>query len=162
MNIKTCFLLLTLFLASCGFHIRGLVELPKWFNHVAVVSSDNHYELTSILKSRLDSYHIELSNNPAIADFVIIIQQSLYQIKIISIGASTNPRQYQMILTTNWHVQNRKGKIIIPQTTATVTRQLTVNNDRILGSNDEEMTLQREMRQDTVTQIMNKLSQKLT
>lgn len=161
MRFKYATALLALALSSCGFHLRGMVELPKWFHQVAVVSNDSNHELVNLLKSRLDSYHVEVNDNPTKADYTILIQNSLYEVKIISIGASTNPRQYQLKLTTQYQIQNRKGALLLPQRSIIATRQLTVNNDRILGSNDEETTLQREMRQDTVTQIMTTLSHTL-
>lgn len=150
--------LATLWLSACGFHLRGLVDMPKWLDHVAVLAKDGNYELVAALKSRLDSYHIDVSPDPLRARYLLIINRSVYEQKIISIGASTNPRQYQMLLTTEYQLLDRKGKIIQPPSTAVITRQLTVNNDRILGSNDEQVILLREMRQDTVTQILNQLS----
>jgi len=145
-------------ITGCGFRLRGAADIPKWLNHVAVISQNGNFELVAVLKSRLDSYGIEVTDDPIRANFLLIIESSDYQTKIISVGASTNPRQYQMILTTAYQLQDRKGKIIKTPGIAVVTRQLTMNNDRILGSTDEETTLLREMRQDTVTQIFNKIS----
>lgn len=156
-KLISCLLMVCL-LSSCGFRLRGTADLPKWLNQVAVISEAGNFELVAALKSRLDSYGIALCDDPVRASFLLIIERSDYQMKIISVGASTNPRQYQMILATSYRLQNHKGQIIKTPSVAIVNRQLTVNNDRILGSSDEENTLLREMRQDTVTQIINKIS----
>jgi LPS-assembly lipoprotein len=149
---------LILILVSCGFHLRGAIDVPEWLNNVAVISKGGNKELVSLIKSQLEGYKIRVNPDPARATYWLIINPSDYQQKIISIGASTNPRQYQISLTTTFMLQSRKGQIMTPVERTEVTRQLTVNNDRILGSNDEEITLLQEMRLDTVIQIINRLS----
>lgn len=147
-----------LLLTACGFHLRGMIDLPKWLDNISVISKDGNKELLTLLKSQLEGYKIYVNDDPMQAKYWLIINRTNYQQKIISIGASTNPRQYQMILTVEFMLQTRKGQVIKEASILTVTRQLTVNNNRILGSNDEEDTLLREMRQDAVTQMINRLS----
>lgn len=151
-------LLLTLFLTACGFHLRGLIDIPKWLTNVAIISKVDNKELKSILKSQLEGYKISVNPNPATANYWLIINKTNFQQQIVSIGASTNPRQYQLILTIEFMLQSAKGQIIKPLRVVSVSRQLTVNNDRILGSNDEEAVLISEMRKEAVTQIINRLS----
>jgi LPS-assembly lipoprotein len=87
-------------------------------------------------------------------DFITLSQQ------IISIGASTNPRQYQLLMTVGFSLKTSKGEIIKPPRKVFVTRQFTANNDRVLGSNEEEALLINEMHHDAVVQIINRLSRK--
>jgi len=158
--MKKCIvpLIACILLSACGFHLRGMVDIPKWLNNVAIVSKDGNNELASILKIQLDTYKIHVNPDPDLASYWLIINHTTFQQQIISIGASTNPRQYQLILTIEFMLQTRSGKIVQPSRTVSVSRQLTVNNDRILGSNEEESILIREMRQDAVIQIINRLS----
>lgn len=158
--MKNCFipLFLTLFLSACGFHLRGLIDVPEWLNNVAIISKDGNKELISILKSQLEGYKIQVNPEPALAKYWLIINKTNFQQQIVSIGASTNPRQYQLILSIEFMLQTSKGQIIKPPRSVSVSRQLTVNNDRILGSNDEEAVLISEMRKDAVIQIINRLS----
>ncbi|WP_241969426.1 hypothetical protein [Legionella sainthelensi] len=55
-------------------------------------------------------------------------------------------------------LKTRKGQELTPPSRVSVSRQLTLNNDRILGSKDEESILIGEMKQDAVTQILYRLS----
>ena len=57
-------------------------------------------------------------------------------------------------------LQTSKGQVIKAPRLVTVSRQLTVNNDRLLGSNEEETVLISEMRREAVIQIINRLSRK--
>lgn len=151
-------LLFTLFLTACGFHLRGVIDIPKWLNNVAIISKDGNKELASILKSQLEGYKINVNPDPATATYWLMINKTNFQQQVVSIGASTNPRQYQLILTIEFMLQTAKGQIIKPLRLISISRQLTVNNDRILGSNDEEAVLISEMRKEAVIQIINRLS----
>lgn len=151
-------LVLTLLLSACGFHLRGMINVPKWLNNVAIVVKNNDKQLISILKSQLDGYNIQVNPDEALAKYWLVINQATVQQQIISVGASTNPRQYTLILTIEFMLQTRKGQIVKAPKTVSITRQLTINNDRILGSSDEENILIGEMKQDAVIQIINQLS----
>ncbi len=50
------------------------------------------------------------------------------------------------------------ARFLLPPTTVTSTRLLTVNSDRILGSNDEEQHFSAEMQADVAGQIMHRLT----
>jgi LPS-assembly lipoprotein len=153
-------LIVALCLSACGFHLRGIVDIPTWLNNVAVVSKGEHKELVDLLRSQFDGYHIQVNEDAAQADYWIVINYVTLKQQIISIGASTNPRQYQLIMTVEFLLTTPKGNIIKPPRKIFVTRQFTVNNDRILGSNEEEALLVSEMRQEAVVQIINRLSKK--
>ncbi|WP_050805593.1 LPS-assembly lipoprotein LptE [Legionella drancourtii] len=151
-------LMLTLLLSACGFHLRGMINIPTWLNNIAIIVKNDDKQLSSILNAQLEGYKIQVNPDPALAKYWLIINQVLIQQQIISVGASTNPRQYTLILTIEFMLQTRKGTIIKTPKTVSVTRQLTINNDRILGSSDEENILLGEMKQDAVIQIINQLS----
>ena len=130
-------LMLALLLSACGFHLRGMINVPTWLNNIAIIIKNDDKQLNSIVKAQLEGYNIQVNPEPALAKYWLVINQVLVQQQIISIGASTNPRQYTLMLTIEFMLQTRKGKIIKTPKTVTVTRQLTINNDRILGSSDE-------------------------
>ncbi len=154
-------IMLALFLCACGFHLRGMIDVPEWLTNVSIISEDgNNKELLSLLESQLEGYKVKVNQDPKLSQYWLIINRTTYQQQITSIGASTNPRQYQLVLTVEFLLQTRKGDVVKPPGTVIVTRQLTVNNNRILGSNEEETVLISEMRQDAVIQIINRLGRK--
>lgn len=155
---RLALLFLTFMLTACGFHLRGIVDIPKWLNNVAIISKDGDRQFGTVIGSHLTSHQINVNPEPSLADYWLIINRINVQQQIISIGASTNPRQYQIIMTVEFLLQSRKGQIIKAPSQVVVIRQLTVNNDRILGSNQEEAILMAEMRRDAVIQIINRLS----
>lgn len=151
-------LMLSLLLSGCGFHLRGMINVPTWLNNIAIVSKENDKELLAILKAQLEGYNIQINPDSAEARYWLVINRVFIQRQIISVGASTNPRQFNLKLIIEFMLQTRKGEVIKSQSTVQVTRQITINNDRILGSSDEEGILIGEMKQDAVVQIINQLS----
>lgn len=151
-------LMLALLLSACGFHLRGMIDVPNWLNNVAIISKGNDTELVTLLRLRLESYKINVNLDPALAKYWLIIDYVEFDQHVVGIGASTNPRQYQMILKIGFKLQDHLGIDIKPNKMVQVTRQFTSNNDRILGSNDEQSILISEMRQEAVNQIITRLS----
>lgn len=153
-------LILTLLLSACGFHLRGIADAPEWLNNVSIISKDGNKELISMLRSQLEGYKIRINSDPAFAKYWLIVNKITFRQQIVSIGASTNPRQYQLILAIEFMLQTSKGEVIKPPQFISISRQLTVNSDRILGSSDEEAILISEMKKEAVLQIINRLSRK--
>lgn len=159
---KYCFVVTTvlmsaLLLSSCGFKLRGMTDMPSWFNNVAIVVQNGHTDLASLLKEQLKAYNIRICTDLATADYLLIIEQDNLQQKITSVSASTTPRQYQLLYTVTYSLVKRNAKPVISSRVVAVTRQLTVNNNRILGSDSEESMIIRAMHQDAVMQIISRL-----
>ncbi|MDP3561883.1 MAG: LPS assembly lipoprotein LptE [Legionellaceae bacterium] len=145
------------FLSSCGFHLRGMIDMPTWLNNVAIIIEKGHRDLKPLLQEQLEAYHIRVTSDITHARYWLIIEQDSEQQHITSVSSSTTPRQYQMTYTVRYKLQEANGKTIIPPCNVVTTRQLTVNSNRILGSNDEEEILKKEMRQDAVIQILDRI-----
>jgi len=151
-------LLLALTTAGCGFHLRGMVDMPKWLDNIAIIVQQGHRYLEPLLKDELQTYTLHVNPNAESASYWLIIEHDEFQHQITSVSSSTTPRQYLLTYIVTFKLQRRSGKDIIPPTRVVVTRQVTINGNRILGSNDEEDLLKGEMRRDAVIQILNRLS----
>lgn len=152
-----CLMMAAILLSSCGFKLRGMADMPPWLNNVAVVIQNGNKDLGTMLKEQLRAYHIHINPNPALADYILVVEQDKLEQKITSVSASTTPRQYQLLYSVTYSLLKRKAKPVISSRLVAVTRQLTVNNNRILGSDSEESQITRAMRQDAVMQIINRL-----
>ena len=152
--------LLIILLTGCGFHLRGTGQGPTWLSQVGIVLQKGHRDLVPFLKDQLQGFNISVAPSPGQALYLLIIENDSIQRQITSVSASTTPRQYELLYAVTFTLISTKGNILVPSTTVSVNRQLTVNNDRILGSTYEESTLLREMQRDAVMQIINRLSRK--
>jgi LPS-assembly lipoprotein len=135
-----------------------MVDMPPWLNKVAVIAQQGHHDLAPWLQKQLAAYSIYVADNPTQADYWLIILSDTMQENISSVSSSTTPRQYQLTYTVWFKLQSASGQDIISPSQIIVTRQITINSDRILGSNDEEELQKSEMRRDAVIQIINRIS----
>lgn len=156
-------LALLLLLSACGFKLRGMANFPPWFTSLAIVGSNTSHDLTQSLQSRLESYKISVLRNSDAAPYWIVIQDESSKQQITAVSSTTIPRQYQLTYKVRYELIHAKGgKPIIPSTAVTATRQLTVNNDRILGSDNEEALLYDEMHDEAALLIISQLSHQLS
>ncbi|MCC5792930.1 MAG: hypothetical protein JJT82_10045 [Legionellaceae bacterium] len=154
----------TLLVSACGFHLRGIVNLPPWFNQVAVIADHSTDQaLEKSLAMRLSGYQIKVVTEASEAIYWLIIEDELHKEQITAVSSTTIPRQYQLIYKVRYKlVKAKSGKILIPSSLVSTTRQLTINNNQILGSDNEEILLKDEMRDEAVMQIISQLSLHLT
>ena len=156
---KIILLLATLCLQGCGFHLRGFVAIPSKFQNVGIIVGNVNRDVAPYLKEQLIGYRIRVTDDPRAAAYWIILEQDKEEQHITSVSSSTNPRQYQLNYQLTFKLQEARGKELISSTNVTTTRQLTINSNRIMGSDFEENTLKHEMRKDAVIQIIERIGQ---
>jgi len=147
-------------LTGCGFHLRGVFDADslKWLNSVAIVIQKAHKDLEPLLKSQLIAYDISVTTDPALAEYWLIVDNETITQNITSISSSTTARQYEITYTVSFKLQRAKGAEVIPFNKIVITRQITLNSNRILGSSDEEELQKNEMRRDAAMQIIYRLT----
>ena len=154
-------LVFTLLISGCGFHLRGMIDVPPWLNNVSIIVQQAHRDLAPLLQKQLQAYNIHVNPDPTTAHYWLIIESDSAKQNITSVSSSTTPRQYQLIYTVRFKLLQANGEEIIPTAQISTTRQITINSDRILGSNEEEELSKAEMRRDAVIQIINRISRSL-
>jgi len=116
--------------------------------------------LTHYLKDYLQASHVHLADSitPGITILQIISENNTQQ--LLSVSTTQQTRQYNLILTVIYQLNDANGKPLIPAQTATETRVVTIQSDQILGGSNEANSLYQQMRQAIVFDIMNRLSSK--
>jgi LPS-assembly lipoprotein len=160
MRTRYAFLFAMVLLSGCGFKLRGLVTMPTWLTNVAIIVKEAHRDFIPMLRDPLQGYGISVTTDPLKASYWLIIEKDSEQRQLTSVGASTTPRQYELTYSVIFSVMKANGEPIITSNTVSVTRQFTVNNNRILGSDSEGMMINNEMRHDAALQIINRISRK--
>lgn len=146
-------------LSGCGFHLRGFYDIQSKIPTLSIIMRDNvtHSDLEGMIKNQLRVYNVIVNDDIHATPYWLIIEGDKLNQQINSISSSTTPRQYQLIYTVNFKLQHATGNNKIPLQSVIIVRELTVNSDRILASNDESDILEREMRKDAAVQIVNRI-----
>jgi LPS-assembly lipoprotein len=151
---------IALLITACGFHLRGSETSPAWLKKgVAVVVEKAAHNWKTLLRDPLEASHIRVIDDPEQSPYWLVIKEEKLTRNLNSVSSSTNPRQYQLIYTVWFSLQTKKGHVILPTTSVFVTRPLTINNDRVLGSRHEGENLKTEMKRDAALKIIEFLYQ---
>ncbi|MDX2345709.1 MAG: LPS assembly lipoprotein LptE [Legionella sp.] len=158
-NIILLFLITTL-ITNCGFQLRGHETSPDWLKKgVAIVVEEKAHNWKPLLHDPLEASHIRVIDDPKKAPYWLIIKREALQRDLVSVSSSTTPRQYQLTYTVWFSLQTAKGHVILEPTSVFVTRPLTINNERVLGSRNEGEKLKAEMKRDAAFKIIEFLYQ---
>lgn len=158
-GLNIFFLFLTiLMLSNCGFHLRGVTGVPKWLDQVAIIVPEGNAGLKSLLKEQLEAYHVRVTDDPTLANYWLTLENENFQQNISSISSSTTPRQYQLIYSIQFKLERAREYVLIPSNEIVISRQITINSNRILGSNDEENHQKHDMQHEALIQMIYRLS----
>lgn len=152
---KVSLVFTVLLLTSCGLHLQGYADMPKWFNNVAIVNENARHDLRPLIIDYLKAYKVNICKNKNNADYLLVLIEDKITDNVTAISSSTTPRQYQMNYAIKYAVMKNNGATIIEPSSAVVTRQFTINSNRILGSDFEGDLLREEMYKDAVAQIID-------
>lgn len=156
--LRYFFLVSLLIQTACHFHLRGIEEVPIQFHSIALKFQNVSPEWRDILTTQLQRAHATVLDAPQSSAFLLTILQEDIQRNIMSVSSGSSSREYQLIYKVVFSFEKIKGPIYLSDASVLVTRFLTINNDRILGSQDEEEKIIHNMRQDAAIQIMYRLN----
>ena len=146
----------TLLLTSCGFHLRGTITGLDWLSPIAIDMQQPDHILNIELQNALQSNNILITTIKP--KYRLIIEHHQFNTQLTSVSSSTTPRQYLITYSVQYHLISATGKIIIPSHNTLITRQNTLNNDRILGSETEKHIIEREMIHEIAYRIVHQLT----
>ena len=149
---------LLLLLSACGFHLRGMMALPPSFQNVYISAPAHGKDLQLALDEQLQSYVVRRSESQKECAFQIIIDDIQFDRQISNISSSTTPRQFQLSYKVKYHFIDGKGAILIPNGIVHTQRLVSMNSERLLGSNYEQNFFLHEMENDAARQIMTTIS----
>lgn len=148
-------------LISCGFHLRGLyTNMPSWIKTASVLDTQDLAQgrVKKLLIEQLENAHIELVEPNSTHNLLILLQKEDFSREPVGISSGTATRQYSLTYKLSFQIiVNKTKNNNIVDDNIIVTRQVTMNHDRILGSEDEETQTIRDIRQDAVMQILYKI-----
>lgn len=153
---KTVFIFfLSVLLTACGFHLRGYVDMPDHLKTV-YISPDNPYDPTQReLRQVLRLSSVTVAESPENVYTLKLLGEN-YNTEALIIGTDGLVKQEQMNLSLRYQLIPPDGEAL-PEQTVRTQRDLNVDQNQILGQNQEENILLREMRADLAQQLLRRL-----
>ncbi|SMC56854.1 LPS-assembly lipoprotein LptE [Polynucleobacter kasalickyi] len=148
-------LLGSLLVSSCGFHLRGPVNLPyKTLYLNGTMTQELRLYLNRYLKT---SVNTAIVSNVQEAELILNINETIGK-QILSYNSAGQITAYRIVASVNFTVSNANGDELIESSNLFITRDMDFSISTPTASGELEALLVTDMRQDIVSQIARRLS----
>ena len=149
-------LLLAAGLSSCGFQLRGQVNIPAAMQPVYIQAEADGIMMRE-LRNRLIQAGVQLTQQVGQAASVLRVFQEKKYRHILSVGSQATARQYETVYEISYKMFLPKGKELIPESRIKLQRDFSFDEKDTLGKEREEKTLQQEMQLQAIQTILRRL-----
>jgi LPS-assembly lipoprotein len=148
---------MALLLSACGWQLRNSQVVPSNIGslYIATQAADNIF--VSELTRALDVYGIDVVSSAAQANYAVVIVDFRENRRIGTLNASARAAEYQLNEDVDFLITDPSGTPLTSLLTASVERSYEIEESDILSSDNEERLVRREMREEIVRQILNRL-----
>ncbi len=162
-------LLLLVFMQSCGFHLRGMVEISQEFSPL-YLKQNSASELARELKLLLASNKITVTSDPSKAKSQLVLLNENRERRVLSVDGNGRVREYLLTYTANFYIRFDKvdgvnaEDVNAKQITDSVStsRALLFDPEVVLATTNEAEILYEDMRRNAARLILLKLQARAT
>lgn len=145
--------LLTIALSACGFHLRGQFTLPPLLQPLAVISS------VASVQERVSAGIQRMGGQlSADAPLQLHLNRETVTRQTSTVDRFAKAAEYTLFYELTYQLKYASGVPAQPERSIRLQRTYQFDNTRIVGKFDEEATLQEDMRQQAITQLLTQLS----
>jgi LPS-assembly lipoprotein len=150
-------LLLFVFLAGCGFQMRGAATVPPEMSRTYIQTSDQHSLFYRKLRLGLRNAGVEVVDSPADATAIFSIYADRTGQRVLSVSARNVPREFEVFYSINYGLDAANENLLAPRT-QTLTNDYTWDETLVLGKEKEEQLLREALVDDLIRVVMIQLS----
>jgi LPS-assembly lipoprotein len=144
-----------LFVASCGFHLRGQATYAFQSIYVNVAGAP---VFESELKRSLEGAgSAKVATTPTAAQVILDIPTIVDEKDVLSLSPAGSVREYALVMHVDFRVHDADGLDWLPPAEIIVRRSYTFNETEVLARDAEEQRLLREMQSDAIAQLIRRL-----
>ena len=154
-RFQTISLLMVLFVAGCGFHLRGAIELPALYERVYLLDK-GYADISKPLIQAFESVGVIMVGSPAEATSIITLLSRGTQRRAVNV-AGREIREYELQLDVTFVVQDAQGIQLSDAQTVSIIRNFKNDVNNTLGKDNEEDVIREEMNQAAILQILRRL-----
>lgn len=154
-NFKKLFLVsLFVFLSSCGYTMRGTLDVPPSIKSVSLVS-ESYSDLINSISMSLVSSGIEVLSRKDRKLFTIVVLSEAFDRRQLTISTSGRVNEYELIYRVKYQVGAPKEDLITKK--ITLYRDYVYDENNVMGNSDREDYIKKEMVSTATSLLFNKL-----
>ena len=140
-------------LTACGFHLRGQAALPFESMYISASPSFSN-QLARAVRAGSKT---RVTNNPKDAEVTLQVLGETRERSILSLSFSGRVRELQIRYRVSFRVDDSKGREYLAPSEILLKRDLIYSDTDVLGKEQEETLLYRDMQNDAVQQVVRRL-----
>lgn len=148
---------LVLGLAACGFHLRGVVDLPAVMK-ATQVEGDRFSLLVEELGNVLRASGAQVVDSRARATAVLRVIRESSSRRTLSVGTTGKVSEYEVSHSVEYRLEDAHGQVLVQPRVLSARRDYQFDENDVLGKAAEEENLREEMQRDLAVRIVRQLS----
>jgi len=145
-------LLGALLLGGCGFQLRGQANLPPEMDRTQLIINDEYSTLARRVRIMLERNGVQfVGANEATA--ILEIPQNQVVTEVLTIADNARAREYRVTYTVQFRLTDADGRELIGWQTLRQSREISFDEQQILGSSREQEYLRDELAE-TMAQLL--------
>ncbi|PCI70580.1 MAG: lipoprotein B transmembrane [Piscirickettsiaceae bacterium] len=146
---------LMLSVSSCGFKLRGAVDLPADMQKILVVGSVSS-DLVQDLKDSLQ-YSAQVVSSLSEADAVLSIIRETSESRTLSVDSNGKIREAELQYSVIFDLKRPNGEVLLKQDTLLLVRDYINDENDVIGRSNESAVITRDLKRDAAQQILRRL-----
>ena len=157
---KSSIILLCLVASSCGYELQDTSSLATKSGNVFIETTDPYSSFYRVLKRRLKSSGISFSENRALADTIIVINNDGFKERVITVSSSNYPKEFEINLEVTWSLIHQNQSIIENSEYKEVA-DYSFDRNQILGKENESKFIKESLAEQVVDKILLRINEVL-
>ncbi len=154
-------LLATLALGACGFHLRGTgggITVSDEWRSMYLVTNNPNSEFSRAVQTSFAANGIQWADESDAANYLVVLGAERFSQKNLSINSEARAAELELTLASTFSVRDSAGRQVMPNTTASVLKQMENDPRNVVGKAEEIRILRAEMRNELAQQIMRRIA----
>ncbi len=154
-----CLLMLT---SACGFHLRGSQTTNFDIANI-YLNPASAPKLTNEVKTQLSDAGVTLASSSESASYIVTLREEHFDRAVLSVSASTGKvEEYQIVYIAKMDAVDADGRTITQDDKIRSARDLTFDENAVLGKFSEEELLHEDLVRHAASQVLRRLQALLT
>lgn len=147
-------------LTSCGFHLRGTFSIPPLLKIIRICPEEPFDPFQRVLRQTLKTNEITIM--PAQCTdtkaAVLTLSQQAFTERVVGYGSDIQADRAVLQFSVTYQVQHPDGKTLLAEGVVRVERDLPLNPNVVLGTDNERNRVKNELLNDAALTLIRQLS----
>lgn len=148
-------------LSGCGFQLRGKIALPATIGPVHIQGLGQYDEVRRELVQLIRFNDIQITDSREQASSILRISDRSSDRRVLSVDGNGNVAEYELHEGARFILLGKNGQTLVESQPVNILTSYLNNETEVLGKQQEEGQLRKDMQRDLAAQIMRRLQAQL-